>query len=123
MSEKLIKEFKTPISGKSVFIGPDAGCDQLIFALESSCDETACAIVKNGREVIANTVNTQIKTHELYGGVVPEVAAREHLNAIVPVIEKTFADSKIKQSFLSHNVSSTPFVALQLYAVEKSVPH
>ena len=96
MNDKMYKEFFTPITGKSVLIGRDAGYDQLIFALESSCDETACAIVKNGREVIANTVSTQIKTHELYGGVVPEVAAREHLNSIVPVIEKTVADSKIK---------------------------
>ncbi len=95
MNDKLVKEFRTPISEKKVLIGADAGYDQLIFALESSCDETACAIVKNGREVIANTVSTQIKTHELYGGVVPEVAAREHLTSIVPVIEKTFKDADI----------------------------
>jgi len=95
MKDKPVKEFITPISGKKVLIGAGTPEEQLIFALESSCDETACAIVKNGREVIANTVSTQIKTHELYGGVVPEVAAREHLNSIVPVIEKTFSDAKI----------------------------
>ena len=54
----------------------------LILGLESSCDETACAIVKDGREVLANVVSSQIKTHEKFGGVVPEVAAREHLNSI-----------------------------------------
>ena len=95
MNNKLIKEFKTPISKQSVIIGPDCEKDIYIFAIESSCDETAAAIVKNGREVIANTVSTQIKTHELYGGVIPEIAAREHLEAINLVIEKTFQDSKM----------------------------
>ena len=50
----------------------------LIFAIESSCDESACAIVENGRKVIANVVATQIPIHQKYGGVIPEVAAREH---------------------------------------------
>ena len=49
----------------------------LIFGIETSCDETACAIVKDGREVISNVVASQIKTHQAFGGVVPEVAARE----------------------------------------------
>lgn len=96
MADKLIKTFKTPISAKEVAIGADCGQDVYIFALESSCDETAAAIVKNGREVIANTVSTQIKTHQLYGGVIPEIAAREHLEAVNLVIEKTFEDSKMK---------------------------
>ena len=48
----------------------------IILGLESSCDETACAIVKDGREVLANVVSSQIKIHEKFGGVVPEVAAR-----------------------------------------------
>jgi len=48
----------------------------LILALESSCDETAAAIVENGRKVISNVVSSQIKIHEQYGGVVPEIAAR-----------------------------------------------
>lgn len=67
----------------------------LIFAIESSCDETACAIVKDGREVIANTVFSQIKTHQNYGGVIPEVAAREHLDSIGIVIKETFNQAKI----------------------------
>ncbi len=70
----------------------------LIFGIETSCDETACAIVKDGREVISNVVASQIKTHQAFGGVVPEVAAREHLDAINVVIEETFAQSGIKPS-------------------------
>ena len=75
-------------------IGPDSGYDNYIAAIESSCDETACAIVKNGREVIANVVASQIKIHEKYGGVIPEVAAREHLQSINLVIEEAFQDAK-----------------------------
>lgn len=92
----MIKEFKTPITDKSVFVGPDSKEDIIILAIESSCDETACAIVKNGREVLANVVASQIKTHREFGGVVPEVAAREHLDAINLVIEETFEQAKIK---------------------------
>lgn len=69
----------------------------LILALESSCDETAASIVKDGREVITNIVSSQIKIHEQFGGVVPEVAAREHLNSINIVIEKCFEQSNIKR--------------------------
>lgn len=92
----MIKEFKTPISDKSVFIGPNAKEDIIILAVESSCDETACAIVKNGREVLANVVASQIKTHTEFGGVVPEVAAREHLESINLVIDETFKQANIK---------------------------
>ncbi len=67
----------------------------LIFAIESSCDETACAIVKDGRQVLSNVVFSQIKTHQKFGGVVPEVAAREHLESIGPVIKETFEQAKI----------------------------
>ncbi len=88
-----IKEFRTPISDKPVFIGNDVKEDNIIFAIESSCDETAAAIVKNGREVLANVVASQIKTHIEFGGVVPEVAAREHLEAINVVIAQAFEQS------------------------------
>jgi len=64
-----------------------------IMAIESSCDETACAIVQGGRKVIANVVASQIKTHEQFGGVIPEIAAREHLEAINVVIDKTFKEA------------------------------
>ena len=88
-----IKEFRTPISDEPVFIGNDVKEDNIIFAIESSCDETAAAIVKNGREVLANVVASQIKTHIEFGGVVPEVAAREHLEAINVVIAQAFEQS------------------------------
>lgn len=67
----------------------------LILGLESSCDETACAIVKDGREVLANVVSSQIKTHEKFGGVVPEVAAREHLNSINLIIKEAYKQAQI----------------------------
>lgn len=58
----------------------------LILGIESSCDETAAAVVKNGQEVLSSKVYSQIKTHQLFGGVVPEVAAREHLAIIDPIV-------------------------------------
>lgn len=81
---------KTLFSEQNVTVGEGSGYDNYIMAIESSCDETACSIVKNGREVIANVVASQIKTHEKYGGVIPEIAAREHLEAINVVIDETF---------------------------------
>lgn len=72
-----------------------------IMAIESSCDETACAIVQGGRKVIANVVASQIKTHEQYGGVIPEIAAREHLEAINVVIDKTFKEANLSPDDIS----------------------
>ncbi len=87
---------KSLFSGKTVKIGPESGYDNYIMAIESSCDETACAIVKNGREVVANVVASQIKTHEKFGGVIPEIAAREHLDAINIVVQEAFDQSGLK---------------------------
>lgn len=92
----MIKEFKKPLSNETVLIGPDVKEDQIILATETSCDETACAIVKNGREVLANVIATQIPTHKQYGGVVPEVAAREHLESINMVIDEALEQANIK---------------------------
>ncbi len=92
----MIKKFRCPISQKIVEIGPKVKKDQIIMATETSCDETAAAIVLNGRIVLANTIATQIPIHQKYGGVVPEVAAREHLESINLVIEKTLQDAQIK---------------------------
>lgn len=72
--------------------------DNYIMAIESSCDETACSIVKNGREVISNVVASQIKTHAQYGGVIPEIAAREHLESINVVIDEAFNQADLKPS-------------------------
>ncbi|MFR8547895.1 MAG: tRNA (adenosine(37)-N6)-threonylcarbamoyltransferase complex transferase subunit TsaD [Lachnospiraceae bacterium] len=62
--------------------------DVLILAIESSCDETAAAVVQNGREVLSNVISSQIELHKLYGGVVPEIASRKHIEKINQVIEE-----------------------------------
>ena len=69
--------------------------DVLILAIESSCDETAAAVVKNGREVSSNVINTQIAIHTEYGGVVPEIASRKHIENINPVIRKALEDAGV----------------------------
>ena len=69
--------------------------DVLILAIESSCDETAAAVVKNGRQVLSNVISTQIDLHKVYGGVVPEIASRKHIENIDWVIEEALADAKI----------------------------
>lgn len=66
-----------------------------ILGIETSCDETAAAVVRDGREVISNVIYTQIPTHTLYGGVVPEIASREHVLKINQVIKKAVADADI----------------------------
>lgn len=70
--------------------------NSIIMALESSCDETACAIVKGGREVLANVVASQIKIHEEFGGVIPEIAAREHLESVNIVVDEAFKQAGLK---------------------------
>ena len=67
--------------------------DTYIFAVESSCDETSAAIIKNGHEIISNTVLTQMDIHALYGGVVPEIASRKHIENVTMVFEETFKKS------------------------------
>ena len=67
-----------------------------ILGIETSCDETSVAIVKNGREVLSNVINSQIKIHEKYGGVVPEIASRCHVEAINTVVQKSLKESNVK---------------------------
>ena len=67
----------------------------LILAIESSCDETAVAIVERGARTLASVVASQIATHAKYGGVVPELASREHLRAIVPVLRTALFEAKV----------------------------
>ena len=69
--------------------------DIIVLGIESSCDETSVAVVKNGREVLSNIIDTQIKIHEQYGGVVPEIASRNHIEAISRVAKKALEDAKI----------------------------
>jgi N6-L-threonylcarbamoyladenine synthase len=62
----------------------------LVLGIETSCDETAAAIVRDGREIVSSVIASQVKTHERFGGVVPELASREHLDKIVPIVEEAF---------------------------------
>lgn len=66
-----------------------------IIAIETSCDETACAVVENGRSILASTVASQMEVHARYGGVFPEVASRQHVLSILPVIQATLAQAHI----------------------------
>lgn len=69
--------------------------DVLILAIESSCDETAASVVKNGREVLSNVINSQIAIHTEYGGVVPEIASRKHIENINPVIRMALKEANV----------------------------
>ena len=66
--------------------------DTLILAIESSCDETAASVVKNGRTILSNVISSQIELHKLYGGVVPEIASRKHIEKVNQVIEEALKD-------------------------------
>lgn len=69
--------------------------DVLILAIESSCDETAAAVVKNGREVLSNVISSQIDLHTLYGGVVPEIASRKHVERINQVVSQALTQANM----------------------------
>jgi len=66
-----------------------------VLGIESSCDETAASVVQNGRVLLSNVINSQIDIHAIYGGVVPEVAARSHIEVINPVINRALVDAKL----------------------------
>ena len=70
--------------------------DILVLGIESSCDETSVAVVKNGREVLSNVIDTQIKIHEQFGGVVPEIASRNHIEAISRVAMQALKNANVK---------------------------
>lgn len=69
--------------------------DILILGIESSCDETAAAVIKNGRTVLSNVISSQIDLHKLYGGVVPEIASRKHIEKINQVIETALEEAEV----------------------------
>lgn len=69
--------------------------DILILAIESSCDETAASVVKNGRTILSNVISSQIELHKLYGGVVPEIASRKHIEKINQVIEEALEQAEV----------------------------
>ena len=66
----------------------------LIFGIETSCDETAAAVVRDGTHVLSNVIASSVDLHQVTGGVVPEVAAREHLRQISPVVDKALKEAK-----------------------------
>ena len=68
----------------------------LVLGIETSCDETAAAIVRDGREILSSVIASQVETHKRFGGVVPEIASREHLDKIVPIVDEAFAQAGIK---------------------------
>jgi len=70
----------------------------LVLGLESTCDETACAIVRDGREIISETISSQIDLHAEYGGVVPELACRRHIDVIIPVLDETLSKASLSLS-------------------------
>jgi N6-L-threonylcarbamoyladenine synthase len=62
----------------------------LVLGIETSCDETAAAVVRDGREIVSSVISSQVPIHKRFGGVVPELASREHLDKIVPVVTEAF---------------------------------
>ncbi len=67
----------------------------LVLGIETSCDETAAAIVRDGREIVSSVISSQIPIHQRFGGVVPELASREHLDKIVPIVEEAFTRANL----------------------------
>lgn len=76
--------------------------DIITLAIESSCDETACSILRNGREVLSNIISTQIETHKKFGGVVPEVASRKHIENIDIVVQEALDESNMTFDDITH---------------------
>ena len=71
--------------------------DVYILGIESSCDETAAAVIKNGREILSNVVLTQIERHRAFGGVVPEIASRMHIESISHTVNKALCDAGLEE--------------------------
>ncbi|MDX1771809.1 MAG: tRNA (adenosine(37)-N6)-threonylcarbamoyltransferase complex transferase subunit TsaD, partial [Planococcaceae bacterium] len=74
--------------------------DQLILGIETSCDETAASIVRNGTEIISNVVSSQIESHKRFGGVVPEIASRHHVEQVTLVIEEALKQANLQPADL-----------------------
>jgi len=72
-----------------------------ILGIETSCDETAAAVVEDGTKILSNVIASQVEIHSRYGGIVPEVASRQHLLSIMPIVEKSLADARVSHSDLS----------------------
>ena len=72
-----------------------------ILGIESSCDETAAAVVEDGTKILSNQIVSQVEIHARYGGVVPEVASRQHILSIIPIIERTMLEAKVSWADLN----------------------
>lgn len=70
----------------------------LVLGIETSCDETAAALVRDGREIVSSVIASQVDLHKRFGGVVPELASREHLDKIVPIVAEAFSRAKVEQN-------------------------
>src|SRR5438445_1010717 len=70
----------------------------LVLGIESSCDETAAAVVRDGREILSSVIASQIDLHRPWGGVVPELASREHLEKIEPIVEEALGEAAVSLS-------------------------
>ena len=89
--------------------------DVLILAIESSCDETAAAVVKNGREVLSNVISSQIALHTLYGGVVPEIASRKHIEKINQVVQAALDEANVTLDDIVKHIKK-----FHLFSIERS---
>ncbi len=74
---------------------------QIILGIETSCDETSAALVADVREILANVISSQVNLHAIYGGVVPELASRRHVELIVPAVETAFKEASLTFDDLS----------------------
>ena len=76
--------------------------DVITLGIETSCDETSAAIIVNGRKILANIISSQVPVHQKFGGVVPEIASRKHIENVLPVIDECLNTAKIKLEDINH---------------------
>src|ERR1700688_3516793 len=69
----------------------------IVLGIETTCDETACAVVRDGKEIVSHVISSQIDLHRHYGGVFPELACRRHLDILIPVIEQALAEACVSR--------------------------
>ena len=92
------------------------------MAIESSCDETAASVVKNGRTILSNVISSQIELHKLYGGVVPEIASRKHIEKINQVIEEALKEAGVTLDDLDA-VGAVSYTHLDVYKRQQYAPY
>ena len=74
----------------------------LTLAIETSCDETSAAVLVNGREILANIISSQVPVHQKFGGVVPEIASRKHIENVIPVVDACLKEANVKLEDINH---------------------